>query len=161
MAPKTASASNAGPAYSCYFTLALASSSLNPAQSSKAQARKCVSQPGEEILASDIGEGKLAKPFMCQCVSTCLAGWYPHNNACAQCLELTQVAQGTPMLTVMPEYEFTWATNASTPYSFECKQQYTRTAVDTAVPTCVLCSGTCEKGSYPASPYCKCAPCMM
>jgi hypothetical protein len=130
-------------------------------ESSNAQAQMCVAKPGEEILASDTGEGTLAKPFMQQCVSRCLPGWYAHNNACARCTAPRQVVQGTIAQTLLPEYAFTWTTNVSIPCAFECKQPYTRTGAGAAVQTCVLCSGICETGSFPSGPYCKCAQCLM
>ena len=128
---------------------------------SNSEARPCVALAGEEIISSDLGEGTLAKPFMSQCVSRCLPGWYAHNNVCTLCTAPRQVVEGIITLTLLPEYAFTWTTNTSTPCAFECKQPYTPTGAAAAVQTCVLCSGICETGSYPSGPYCKCAQCLM
>ena len=71
----------------------------------------------------------------------------------ASCARNTCVVQGTLTLAVLPEYAFTWTTNASTPCAFECKLQYTRTGAAAQVPTFVLCSGTCEKGPSTKKKY--------
>jgi len=121
----------------------------------------CVAQPGELILASDPGDGTLENPFMQQCVTECLPGWYAHNNACKRCWPPMEVVQATLTHAELPEDAYSWISNASTPCAFQCNLPYTRTSAEAAVQTCVLCSDVCETGSYPSGPYCKCAACLM
>jgi hypothetical protein len=129
-------------------------------ESRNAQTLPCVTQPGEQILASDPGDSTKENPFICQCVTECLPGWYAHNNACKRCWAPMEVVQATLTHDELPEHAYSWIRNASTPCAFECKLPYTRTGAEAAVQTCVLCSDVCETGSYPPVPYCKCASCL-
>ena len=130
-------------------------------QSTNAQAFPCVARQGEMIVSSDTGEGTQQNPFTGACASTCLPGWFPHSNECAQCIAPLHVVHGSVTLAPLPSSAFTWTANASAACQFECLPPYTRTAASAPVQTCVLCSGVCQKGSYPVAPYCKCTKCLM
>jgi hypothetical protein len=128
---------------------------------SNARAVECVAKPGELIVANDPGEGTIANPFVGRCVIECLPGWYAFNNACKQCWPPLQIVEGALTGAELPDFAYSWKQNGTTPCTYDCKSPYTRTSVDAAVQTCVLCSDVCVTGEYPSGPYCKCASCLM
>lgn len=126
---------------------------------SNSQAYTCVEREGEEIISSDLGEGTVENPFMQECVTRCLPGWYRRDNQCVKCTPLRQVVNGMLTTTSLPNDAFAWASNASSPCQFQCMHPYTLAGHGAPVPTCVLC--TCPIGAYPRGPYCDCAQCIM